>query len=62
MAKPKAKTLQQRLGFFDDDLKKPEHDDIIKWTDKNIETILLKLYNLENWSEKSKKRLNRKSR
>jgi hypothetical protein len=54
MAKPKAKTLQQRLGFFDDDLKKPEHDDIIKWTDKNIETILLKLYNLENWSEKSK--------
>ena len=57
MAKPKAKTLQQRLGFFDDDLKKPEHDDIIKWTDKNIESILFKLYNLENWSENSKSNL-----
>ncbi len=54
MAKPKAKTLQQKLGFFDEDLKRPEHDDIIKWTDKNLETILFKLYNLENWSEKTK--------
>lgn len=54
MAKPKAKTLQQRLGFFDDDLKKPEHDDIIKWTDNNMDSILLKLYNLENWSDKAK--------
>lgn len=54
MAKPKAKTLQQRLGFFDDDLKKPEHDDIIKWTDKNMESILFKLYGLENWSDKAK--------
>lgn len=54
MAKPKAKTLQQRLGFFDDDLKKPEHDDIIKWTDNNMESILFKLYNLENWSDKAK--------
>lgn len=54
MAKPKAKTLQQRLGFFDDDLKKPEHDDIIKWTDNNMDAILLKLYNLENWSENAK--------
>ncbi len=50
----KAKTLQQRLGFFDDDLKKPEHDDIIKWTDNNMESILFKLYSLENWSDKAK--------
>jgi hypothetical protein len=54
MAKPKAKTLQQRLGFFDDDLKKPEHDDIIKWTDNNMESILFKLYGLENWSDEAK--------
>lgn len=60
MAKPKAKTLQQRLGFFDDDLKKPEHDDIIKWTDKNLETILFKLYDIENWNEKKKNELIKK--
>ncbi len=33
-------TLQQKLGFLDDDLKKPKHDDLMLWLDKNIEKIL----------------------
>ena len=44
MAEPKAKTLQQRLGFFDEDLKKPLHDDILKWVDLNAEKIIYKIY------------------
>lgn len=31
MAKPKAQTLQQRFGFLDDDLKTPNHDEIMQW-------------------------------
>lgn len=52
MAEPKAKTLQQKLGFFDEDLKKPLHDDILKWVDRNAEQIIYSIYpNLKNWSE-----------
>jgi hypothetical protein len=51
MATPKAKTLQQKLGFFDDDLKSPDHDTILKWLDSNIEKVLETLYSLE-WDEK----------
>lgn len=40
MAKPKAQTLQQKLGFFDEDLKKPKHDDMMLWLDENIEDIV----------------------
>lgn len=42
----KANTLQQRLGFMDEDLKKPSHDVIIKWVCDNagnlFEDILYK--------------------
>ena len=41
MAKPKAQTLQQKLGFFDEDLKKPKHDEIMIWLDQNIGSIKL---------------------
>ncbi|OAQ42095.1 hypothetical protein A5893_02985 [Pedobacter psychrophilus] len=44
MAEPKAKTLQQKLGFFDEDLKKPLHDDILKWVDQNAEEIIYGVY------------------
>jgi len=37
---PKAQTYQQKLGFFDEDLKKPKHDEIMYWFDKNLENIL----------------------
>jgi len=40
MAKPKAQTLQQKLGFFDDDLRKPKHDELMIWLDSNIENIV----------------------
>ena len=33
---PKAKTLQERFGFSDPDLKRPEHDEIMVWLDRNI--------------------------
>ncbi len=38
--KPKAQTLQQKMGFFDEDLKKPKHDEIMKWLNENISKIL----------------------
>ncbi len=57
MATPKAKTLQQKLGFFDDDLRKPDHDTILKWLDLNIDSVIEKLYNFEKWNEKKKKKL-----
>lgn len=45
MNKPKAQTLQQKMGFFDEDLKKPKHDEIMLWLDSNIETIVNNLFN-----------------
>lgn len=33
-------TLQQRLGFQDEDLKKPQHDGIVIWCTENMEKIL----------------------
>lgn len=45
MNKPKAQTLQQKMGFFDEDLKKPKHDEIMLWLDSNIETIINNLFN-----------------
>lgn len=40
MRPKKPNTLQQKLGFLDDDLKKPKHDDIMLWLDKNAEKLL----------------------
>lgn len=45
MNKPKAQTLQQKLGFFDEDLKKPKHDELMLWLDDNIERIINKIFN-----------------
>lgn len=51
MADPKAKTLQQKLGFFDDDLKKPLHDDILKWVDSNAENVIYLVFpSLISWN------------
>ncbi|MHA2265228.1 MAG: hypothetical protein ACXAEN_22770 [Candidatus Thorarchaeota archaeon] len=40
MAKPRATTIQQRFGFKDDDLKKPNHDMIMIWLDENINAVV----------------------
>lgn len=48
MATPKAKTLQERFGFLDPDIRKPEHDEMIKWIEKNIEDILLLVLKLKS--------------
>lgn len=39
MRTKKPNTLQQKLGFLDEDLKKPKHDDMLLWLDKNAESI-----------------------
>ena len=49
MAEPKAKTLQQKLGFFDEDLKSPVHDDILKWLDNNLIDFIYEIYDLREW-------------
>ena len=43
MAKPKARTIQQRFGFMDDDLKSASHDDIMIWLDCAIDDMLAQL-------------------
>jgi hypothetical protein len=54
MAIPKAKTLQERFGFMDPDIKKPEHDEMIKWIDRNVEDILMLVFN-GSWRPKNVK-------
>lgn len=39
MRTKKPNTLQQKLGFLDEDLKKPKHDAMMLWLDKNAEVI-----------------------
>ena len=41
MATPKAKTLQQRFGFRDGDLKTPKHDEMMLWLDENMASFLV---------------------
>ncbi|MBE9570352.1 MAG: hypothetical protein IMF11_06990 [Proteobacteria bacterium] len=40
MASPKARTIQQRFGFADGDLKTPKHDEIMLWLDKKVDECL----------------------
>lgn len=37
--KPKASTLQERMGFRDDELSTPKHDEIMLWLDENAERL-----------------------
>lgn len=47
---PKARTLQERMGFRDDELSTPRHDEIMMWLDENV----LKTLSLEGpWKYKS---------
>ncbi|MEO9803447.1 MAG: hypothetical protein ABJF04_09380 [Reichenbachiella sp.] len=51
MAAPRAKTLQQTLGFVDEDLKRNSHDEIISWCQKNAKNIITETL-LEDYTEK----------
>jgi len=51
MAKPRARTLQQRFGFMDNDLKAPEHDEIMLWLNDNIYEIVSRQYWGTSWKE-----------
>lgn len=52
MPKPRAKTFQQKLGFFDDDLKSQTHDEILKWMSDNASDFITEYYNLTKWNLK----------
>lgn len=52
MAAPKAKTLQQKLGFYDDDLKKPSHDVIMTWVHENADKVIRHIFNFSDFSTK----------
>lgn len=43
MVNLKARTLQQRFGFCDADLKARNHDEILQWLDQNIESVVKKI-------------------
>jgi len=52
MAKPKAQTIQQRLGFMDDDLKKPKHDEVMKWLNDCVDEKLLEWLGIsKEWTD-----------
>lgn len=40
MSKKQAKTLLEKMGFKDDDLSTPKHDEIMLWLDRNIEAVI----------------------
>jgi|GEM_PF-1678164 len=51
MATPRAKTMIERAGFKDEDLKTPEHDRIMLWLDSNIEEVIRNLFGSDLWPE-----------
>lgn len=52
MAKPKAQTLQMRLGFLDEDRKNPTHDEIAKWLYRIVDSQLANWVGYsEEWDE-----------
>ena len=52
MAQPKvkAKTLQQKMGFVDVDLRTPQHDAIMVWLDQELGNIMRKKHGRE-WNQ-----------
>ena len=58
MGNARTVTLQQKLGFLDDDLKTPEHDAMIMWIDANVTSILKEALNPDiSWDMKRRQRL-----
>lgn len=55
MAAPKAKTYLEKLGFFDEELRTPKHDDMFLWLIENYRTVIKHFdpnYNFEKYNEK----------
>lgn len=51
--KTRATTVQQKLGFLDDDLKRPEHDEIMRWLDAETEELMKEYFKFTDaWDEK----------
>ena len=51
MAKPRAKTIQERVGFSDKDLKAPLHDQIMLWLDDAVRNHFDLLFpHLQEWN------------
>lgn len=46
MAPPRAKSLQERFGFCDEELKTPAHDALMAWIDEYVPEILAEVFNL----------------
>lgn len=44
MAKPKAKSMLQQLGFFDEELASADHDTIIEWVDDKASEIIREFF------------------
>ena len=61
IAKNRAKTLQEKFGFKDDDLKTPAHDAIMLWLDVNIEKIVSKYFNI-SWTDDEIKKVEESAR
>jgi hypothetical protein len=40
MAEPRAKTLQEKMGFLDEDLKRPDHDTILLAVQEHVDVIV----------------------
>ena len=59
--KRRAKTLQEKLGFKDDDLGTPAHDAIMFWLDANMHQIVSKLFP-NNWDLENIRNLEKKSK
>lgn len=51
-SKRKAKTLQQRFGFMDEDKKRPQHDETMLWLDANMESIIRSLEG-DDWDQEN---------
>lgn len=52
--KPKAKTLQERFGFHDEELRTPKHDEMMLWLDANIDSVAADLFHVD-WTDKARK-------
>lgn len=50
MAKPRATTIQQKFGFRDEDLKKPDHDTMMLWLHANAEHVTNAVF-WKDWTE-----------
>lgn len=60
MGHVRAKSMIERLGFKDPELGTPQHDEIVKWIERNVEDLLQTLFPTEPWQEAEIDRLRNK--